>query len=464
VNIVLTLSIAVIQARAAIINRKANSLIDLSDMQAFQAFKRNLDTYIAAKTAALEVPNNPLGYVRTELKAAINAMGKSDQFYAECMAYSLPESGKILKTMSDLSREKAEYSQRLSEIAAKFPTDVFEQDDTIAPLVEEVRKFVNLPVPDGRSIRELRLFANGKGKLYAQVQRCWGAYISEYNGQIDNLIAITKYASDGDHITARKKYDQITRRFADLDYKSVEQTISTAELKAEHETETRLLAEAAGHAQTGDHLAARRVFNQLSRKFTDLDYKSIEQAISAAELKAEHKTEAGLLAEAAEHAQARDHLAARRVFNQLSRKFTDLDYEFVNQQIERWENRLDEVDEYAAGVKVCMQDPVTSVWWRPLKYYIDGSCASKLRRAKLAKLKEMIEALKDDASFYSDNEYLQEAERLLNLIDPLISRWESTVHSIERASTVRLICTAVVFLILLLASCVLWLLPIVLAG
>ena len=456
-NLVLTHSIAVIQARIAIIEGKAHSLIDLSDMQAFRTLKRNIDKFIAAKAAALEVPNDPLGHIQKELKAAINAMRMSDQFYAECMAYSLPESGKISKTMSSLSREKDGFSQRLSEIAAKFPTDVLEHDGEIAPLVEEVRALVKMPMPNGHSIRELWQFANGKGKFYAQVQRCWATFISEYNAQIDNLISLAKVVNDGNHINARKRFKQISRRFADLDYKSVEQTISAAEQKAERVNDARLLAEASGFVRAGDLVKARQVYSQSTGGFADLDYKSVEQLISAAELKAERENNIRLLAEAAKYAQAGNHLAARRAFNKLNTKFTDLDYKSVAQQIDRWEKRLDEVEEFAAGVKACMQDSVTSVWWRPFRYYIDGRRECRLRRAKVSRLKDLMVALKDDAALYSDNEYRQEADRLANNIERHVAEWDAAIHSMARSSVLRLIIAVAGLSILLFVACGIWL-------
>ena len=456
-NIALTQAIAVIQAKIAVLESKVHAFTDLADMQAFRTLKRKVNLFIESKSAGRETPIDPLSHVRSELFAVVKAMELTEQYFSNCMAYDLPKEGKIVLTKAGLSQEKQEYERKLSEIAAEFPQDCFERDGALVAPVEAVRNLIGIQLPNTHSVTELWLFTHGRGPLHRQVLSCWTAYESEFTKHEEFLENALDYARRGDHVAARHKLNQLKRRFACIDYQTAEQLVTALEQSAEHEKDAELLRKAAAYAQAGDHHTAQHTFDLTSKKFSDLNYEAVRQLILEDELKADRDNDARLLSQAKTLSLKGDYLSARTLFSQSSGKFSALDYDSVNQQIARWEQPLDAIEEQKTRIKTVLRTPVSILWWRPAKTYVTAIRKYRHLRSEIANLKALLLSLKADASMYPGSEYEKTTLSLSDSIDPLIESWESSVNSTFKSPTFHLASALVALIILILAGCAYWL-------
>lgn len=196
-------------------------------MQAFRTLKHSLSKYIASKTTSSEVPADPLGYVIAEITAAAAALMKSKNLYNKCMRFRLPSSGSISLTINDLSRQRESLFAEAKIIQAEFPKGIFEKDGSLIPIIEEICRLANCPMPPNNKVQDLWMFAFCRGKLFEKTIECWANFGSEHDRQENLLGKATQRALEGDYKTAQRLLDEMKCRFSDLNYETVEEIIAS---------------------------------------------------------------------------------------------------------------------------------------------------------------------------------------------------------------------------------------------
>ncbi len=239
-------SVAVLQTQRNLLDRQADELTDLADMQAHRAIRSDLADYIAAHARAGTLPADPLATLDPRLWELSEFFDTAASLHRTSLELKLRSSS---FSLADLQTAKASLEEAAAQLPARLqalatllsPLDWNGSDDDadLHPELLLCAQWLDVDLPEETDDRPaFRLLALGGGRLFQEIK----AHFKKECSRLAELAerharhreALQQAAAQialGNHLTARQLLEAAgllgsSNHFSDLDYAAVQSSLT----------------------------------------------------------------------------------------------------------------------------------------------------------------------------------------------------------------------------------------------